>query len=686
LNRIFPIGLSLALVVFAAHPGAAATIKVNAGGNLQAAIDAAKPGDVIELQAGATFDGPFTLRAKSGMSATSRITIRSATNVGLPGPGVRITPAHAPLLANIRATTAGSAMRTASSAAYWTLQWLEFLPTSATSSANLVEFGGGGTNQSSLTVVPHHLVMDRCYLHGDPGYGQRRGLSLNSADTQVINSYFADFKGVNQDTQAIMGWNGPGPFLIENNHLEAAGENIMFGGSDPNIPNLVPTGVTLRRNRITKSLAWMTQSWTVKNLIEFKNVQDVLIEGNTIENNWASGQQGYSIILAPRNQSGTAPWSIVKNITIQNNVIHHISAAFNIVGYDDLQTSRQTQDILIRNNLIYDVNTAYFKPGQISPGRLAIIGAGPKNIKFEHNTVNNNGSSTIFIYGGKTPTGVQIAGFELTDNLLRSNSYAIFGDTIGEGNVALQHYTPNAIVLGNTFAGETGKTYPTGNTYPTVATWLADFVSVANADYHLVSTSASNHNASDGGQIGVAFAELTAAMTNSTQTPPPPSPGTGSTPYTGTAVQLPGTVQAENYDAGGAEVAYHDTTSGNSGGQYRSNNVDITTTTDTGGGYIIGWNVAGEWLNYSVNVVTTGTYAIDVRVASNGSGGTFHIEVDDIDATGALTIPNTGGWQTFRTITKTGVTLAAGQHVFRIVMDSNGATGSVGNLNWFTVR
>ena len=73
----------------------------------------------------------------------------------------------------------------------------------------------------------------------------------------------------------------------------------------------MPAGITIRRNLITKKLAWMTQSWTVKNILEFKNVQDVLVEGNTIENHWAAGQQGYAIVLTPRNQSGTSPWAIV---------------------------------------------------------------------------------------------------------------------------------------------------------------------------------------------------------------------------------------------------------------------------------------------------------------------------------------------------------------------------------------
>ena len=108
----------------------------------------------------------------------------------------------------------------------------------------------------------------------------------------------------------------------------------------------MPTGITIRRNLITKPLAWMSQSWTVKNLIEFKNARDVVVEGNTIENNWAAGQQGYSIVFTPRNQSNTAPWSVVRNITVQNNVIRHVAAVFNILGYDDISPSQQTQDII----------------------------------------------------------------------------------------------------------------------------------------------------------------------------------------------------------------------------------------------------------------------------------------------------------------------------------------------------
>jgi len=156
-------------------------------------------------------------------------------------------------------------------------------------------------------------------------------------------------------------------------------------------------------------------------------------------------------------------------------------------------------------------------------------------------------------------------------------------------------------------------------------------------------------------------------------------------PYGGSAVGLPGTVQAENFDTGGQNVAYYDATSDNRGGQYRpSEAVDIEACAE--GGFNVGWNTAGEWLEYTVNVSAAGSYLLDVRVASNGSGGTFHIEFGGVNKTGTLTIPDTGGWQSWTTLTVADVSLGAGTQIMRIAMDTNGATGSVGNVNSVAVR
>lgn len=144
---------------------------------------------------------------------------------------------------------------------------------------------------------------------------------------------------------------------------------------------------------------------------------------------------------------------------------------------------------------------------------------------------------------------------------------------------------------------------------------------------------------------------------------------------------IPGTIQGEDYDAGGEGVGYHDTTAGNSGGQYRSDSVDLEATTDAGGGYDVGWIAATEWLRYTVSVQSAGTYTLTARVAANGAGGTFHVEVGGANVTGPLSIPNTGGWQTWRDVTAT-VTLAAGVQPMRVVFDAAGPTGVVGNINY----
>ena len=168
--------------------------------------------------------------------------------------------------------------------------------------------------------------------------------------------------------------------------------------------------------------------------------------------------------------------------------------------------------------------------------------------------------------------------------------------------------------------------------------------------------------------------------------PPPPPPAPASTPFSGAPVALPGRIEAENYDNGGERVAYHDTTAGNSLGAYRNDDVGIRSTTDTSGAYNVKSVRAGEWLAYSVNVAAAGAYAIDFRVASSGTGGTVHVTIDGVDVTGAIALPDTGGWNIWKTVTRSGVTLPAGTHVMKLVIDANGAAGTVADINWFAVR
>lgn len=157
------------------------------------------------------------------------------------------------------------------------------------------------------------------------------------------------------------------------------------------------------------------------------------------------------------------------------------------------------------------------------------------------------------------------------------------------------------------------------------------------------------------------------------------------TPFLGSPFNIPATIQAEDFDNGGDGIAYSDNDTGNARDLYRPSDVDIENCDE--GGFQICCAYAGEWVEYSINVATAGTYNFEARVATNGPGGTIHVEFDGENKTGPIQIPNTGGWQTFQTITVPGIDLSAGPHVMRVSMDANGdqrpETPAVANFNFF---
>ncbi|HEY8400843.1 MAG TPA: glycosyl hydrolase family 8 [Cytophagaceae bacterium] len=155
---------------------------------------------------------------------------------------------------------------------------------------------------------------------------------------------------------------------------------------------------------------------------------------------------------------------------------------------------------------------------------------------------------------------------------------------------------------------------------------------------------------------------------------------TTQTPFNGTPFAIPGKIEAEQYDIGMPDIAYKDMTELNEGNaNYRNDQVDIEECTDVGLGYNIGYIVTGEWLEYTVDVKEAASYTIDARVAAITSGKTFHIELDGENISGAITVPNTGGWQIWQTTTVTTPVLSTGVKILRIVMDSDDF-----NINYIT--
>jgi hypothetical protein len=474
---------------------------VRAGADLQGYIDRALPGDVLLLEPGATYTGNFTLPAPTdGPSAASAqyITIRSAADDSRFPSGGRIGPEHQQWMPTLRSPNTGSALATKPGAHHWRLQWLSFAA-NARGEGNVISLGDGSKAQRDLASVPHHLELNGLLIRGDASSGQKRGIALNSAATVIRNSDIRDIKADGQDSQAICGWNGPGPFVIENNHLEGAGENVMFGGSDPAIRDLVPTDITIRRNDFTKPIEWKEprSRWTVKNLLELKNARGVLVESNVFEHNWVDGQTGYAILFKPVNQDGGAPWSDVSDVTFQYNIVRHVSSAISVLGSDYQYSSLELRRLQIRHNLFYDVDASRWG----GEGRFLKIGGGPADVVVDHNTVLQSGSVVQF-YGTKNGRPWVMDNFHLTNNLALHNQFGIIGDAAGIGKTAIAAYLTREEIRRNVLAGGDPSRYPADNLFPKVAELMAEFVDSAHDDYRLRPNSRFSQAATDGTMLG----------------------------------------------------------------------------------------------------------------------------------------------------------------------------------------
>jgi hypothetical protein len=469
-------------------------IQVPAGGNLQAALNQARPGDRVLLDPGATYTGNFVLPVHGG---DTPITLATAVDeAAVPGRGGRIGPEHANQLAKLRSPNASAVLRTAPGARHWRVELLEFLP-NANPNGDVILLGDGGSGQRAESSVPGDLAIDRCYIHGDVNAGQKRGIALNSARTSITGSYLADFKFSGADSQAIAGWNGPGPFLIENNYLEASGEGFLLGGADPSIVGLVPSDVTFRKNTVSRPLSWRRQRWQVKNLFELKNARRVLVEHNLFENNWSGAQSGFAIVITPRNQNGRAPWSTVEDVTFRANVVRNAGGGVNILGRDNEHPSGTIRGLRIEHSVFYGIDGSEWG----GSGIFLQIGGGPEAVIVEHNTVIHNGN-IISAYGGTKERPLGVRGFVFRDNLLRHNRYGVHGQDRAVGNDTLDAFFPGAVFLCNVIAGGRRSDYPDGNWFPSEAEFRAQFVSFDSADFRLREGSAFRGAGCDGTDLG----------------------------------------------------------------------------------------------------------------------------------------------------------------------------------------
>jgi len=461
------------------------TIRVAAGGDFQDALEKAKPGDLILLTPGVEYEGPFYLPKKEG---DGWITIRSSAPESVLPPGTRARPEQAAAMPALTARRQ-AVLIAQKGAHHFRFERVEIRPRDGDFLYNVVLLGDNTLEWEDL---PHHFIFDRCYIHGDPRKGSRRGIALNSRHSAVINSHLSDFKEVGADSEAILGWGGPGPFHIVNNYLEAAGENLQFGGGqDPKIKGLVPADIEIRHNHLAKPLSWMPQHasysgtpWLVKNLFELKNAKRVRLDGNIFEYNWLTPGYGFAIVFTVRNENGRSPWSVIEDVTFTNNIVRHSPNGVNILGHDDIHPpSEQTKRVSIRNNLFEDIDASRWG----GRGTLYQVLDGTADVAIEHNTGFQSGTALLGI-------GAPHVRFVFRNNIAMHNEEGISGRGTGVGWASLEKYFPEAVVEKNVLIGGESLSlrYPQNNFF-SESVEAVKFVGPAQGDYRLDGASAYRH-------------------------------------------------------------------------------------------------------------------------------------------------------------------------------------------------
>jgi len=446
--------------VSAAYPASRRELRLDADANLQAAIDSARPGDALLLPPGAVYEGNFVLPNKG--DSDDWIVIRTDVDDALLGaPGSRMTPttAKSAMLAALVTPNQTAAITTQLGANHYRLVGVDVHVRGGVRDVNaLIRFGTASSAQSTPELIARDLIVDRSWVHGSPTLELKRCIMLNSGSTAVVDSWLGECHSNQGDSQAIIGWNGPGPYLIQNNHLEASHEVVAFGGGSATIVDQSPSDITLRGNHITRPLAWKGV-WQVKNLLETKHVRRLLVEGNVFENNWRDAQAGFAFVLKSENQNGDDPWTQSTDITIRYNRIRNTGNAFNLAANPSGLPAVPAARITITDNILENINVGPYEGDGHSFQLLGDLA----DIVVKHNTVtsaNGRGAFTVML-GNPSVRRLLVQG-----NVLMHGGYGIKGGGTGEGTPSIDHYAPGALVRENLMVGGGDpRVYPSGNRF-----------------------------------------------------------------------------------------------------------------------------------------------------------------------------------------------------------------------------
>ena len=519
------------------------------GQSLEQALATASCGDIIQLQAGATFAGNFVLPNKSCNDAHWIIIRTSAPDSSLPPEGTRLTPCYAGVsslpgrpawqcastnnvLVKIEFNGQGGSgpITFAAGANHYRLMGLEVTRGAFTAPVyNLISFKGAAD----------HLVFDRLWLHGTAQDETARGIGLEGTNIAIVDSSFTDFHCISvtgscSDAQAIAGGGGNdvmGPYKIVDNFLEASGENILFGGG---AATTTPTDIEIRQNHFFKPLIWMKgqagyvgatngNPFIVKNLLELKNAQRVLVEGNIMDYSWGGfSQSGFAILLTPKNQASgnggnLCPVCQATDVTIRYNLVRHVGAGLQIANAlsDNGGAQLDGQRYTIHDLLIDDMDGKKYNGANLF-AQLSVGAGAPllQNLTIDHVTAFP--SSTMLSIGKMVATNGPMKNFVFTNNILSMGKYPVWSTGGGPKNCAFfdkplttfdacfKPYT----FAGNVLMGDTtaypSSAWPPRNFFPSTAkdVRFVNYSGGNGGDYHLQPSSPYKGKGTDGKDPG----------------------------------------------------------------------------------------------------------------------------------------------------------------------------------------
>lgn len=533
-------------------PANGKTLTVHKGEDPERVINKAACGDVVELQAGATFSGNITFPAKNCDDSHWIIVRTSAPDSSLPPEGARMTPCFAgiaslpgrPSLGCAKTTTVLAKIELkpsggpgpilfAAGANHYRLIGLEITRAPSPAPAQgLVQFMGAAD----------HIIFDRVWIHGTPQDENVRGILIGPTRyVAIIDSFFSDFHCIAKtssctDAQAILGGvgDGPmGPYKIVNNFLEASGENVMFGGGRA---AATPQDIEIRHNYFFKPMTWMKgqaeyvggtngNPFIVKNIFELKNAQRVLFEGNVLENSWGGfTQNGFAILLTPKNPGGCSSCQVT-DVTIRYNLIRHVGAGLQIANaLSGNGIEQDGQRYSIHDLVIDDIDEGKFN----GAGEFAQISVAPgapllQNLMLDHITAFP--PRRLFMIGDMVAASTPMKNFVFANSIVTAGQYPVWSTGGGPANCAFHNHPAETFkdcFVGSTFAPnvilQTSTAYPSGdwpanNFFPSsvAAVQFVNYSDGRGGDYHLKASSPYKGKGSDGKDMGADIEAISSA-------------------------------------------------------------------------------------------------------------------------------------------------------------------------------